>query len=130
MVVPGKKGATVLVCSGDLGAGKTAFVKGIATALGVKDTILSPTFVIQKIYKIPHTEKKKFGFSKLIHIDAYRLDFPHELLSIGWREILKDVENLIVVEWGEKFKNILPRNYQHIHFEFVDENTRTLTHKK
>lgn len=122
--------ATVVVCSGNLGSGKTAFVKGIAKTLGIKERVTSPTFVIEKIYKIPAPTKKRFGFSNLIHIDAYRLESPKELIAIGFSEIAKDKENLIIIEWGEKVKQVLPKKYHHLHFEFIDEKTRSVKIKK
>jgi len=91
-----KNGATLIVLSGELGAGKTALAKEIAKHLGVKEKIISPTFVIMKIYK---TKDKKF--KKLIHIDAYRLNKSSELITLGWEEIMKEKSTLILVEWPE-----------------------------
>jgi tRNA threonylcarbamoyladenosine biosynthesis protein TsaE len=119
---PSKEGATVFNLSGDLGSGKTTFTKEVASLLGIKkEEVTSPTFVIEKIYAIQHKD-----FTHLIHIDAYRLEKSEELLHLGWEEITKDKNNLIFVEWGEKVKNILPRETKTIRFEFIDENTRTI----
>ncbi len=115
-----RKGATVLGLQGDLGAGKTAFTKGVAKALGVEGVVTSPTFVIEKIYKLP----EGVGFSRLIHIDAYRLDGGNELLHIGWNDIASDKDNLIFIEWPEKVIDILPKDMITIQFKFIDENTR------
>jgi tRNA threonylcarbamoyl adenosine modification protein YjeE len=105
-----------------LGSGKTTFTKEVASLLGIKkEEVTSPTFVIEKIYAIQHKD-----FTHLIHIDAYRLEKSEELLHLGWEEITKDKNNLIFVEWGEKVKNILPRETKTIRFEFIDENTRTI----
>lgn len=122
--------ATVIICSGNLGSGKTAFVKGVAKALGIKERVTSPTFVIEKIYKIPALAKKRFGFSHLVHIDAYRLKSPRELISIGFNEVIRDERNLVVIEWGEKVRKILPKKYKHLHFEFVNKKTRSIKLKK
>src|SRR3989344_5376080 len=92
-----KKGsATVVTLSGPLGAGKTTFAQGIARALGVDETVSSPTYVIEKIYQL---ENQKW--QRLIHIDAYRLKSVHELAVLGWRELFADPVNLIVLEWPE-----------------------------
>lgn len=119
---PSKEGATVFNLSGDLGSGKTTFTKEVAYLLGIKkEEVTSPTFVIEKIYAIQHRD-----FTHLIHIDAYRLEKPEELLHLGWEEIIKDRKNLIFIEWGEKVKSILPQETKTIRFEFIDESTRTI----
>ena len=83
---------TVIALHGSLGAGKTVFVKGVAEHLGVEETVTSPTFVIEKIYKLPEGAPWKH----LIHIDAYRLESEEELSSIGWNDIATDPNNLII----------------------------------
>lgn len=113
--------ATVVGLYGDLGAGKTAFTKGVAKALGIHDEITSPTFVIEKVYKL--TNQK---FESLIHIDAYRLEKDEELLHLGWNELLKNQKNLIIIEWPENVINVMPPHHKKIFFTFVDENTRII----
>src|SRR5574343_128358 len=88
-ISPKNDSAFVIGLSGNLGAGKTAFTKCIAKSLGVEETVTSPTFVIEKIYELDNQK-----FSHLIHIDAYRLNSPHELLSLGWEKIISDPKNL------------------------------------
>ncbi len=110
-ISPKKAGAFVVGLSGDLGAGKTAFTKAIAKNLGVDETVTSPTFVIEKIYDLP--DQNGLGIKKfkhLIHIDAYRLEKPEELLNLGWQNILKDKENLILIEWPENVSDIMPEH--------------------
>jgi tRNA threonylcarbamoyladenosine biosynthesis protein TsaE len=102
-LVPRAAGATTIALSGDLGAGKTTFAQGIARALGVQESVTSPTFVIEKIYQL---EGKLF--ERLIHIDAYRLNDPHELEVLGWKEIIADPVNLIIIEWPEKVASLIP----------------------
>lgn len=120
-----KDGATVFSLDGDLGSGKTAFAKEMGALLGVKkEEITSPTFVIEKIYAISHPH-----FSHLIHIDAYRLDNAQELIHLGWKEIVEDKKNLILIEWGSRVKEILPESTQTIQFEFIDEDTRKFSFK-
>lgn len=112
--------AVVVALEGDLGAGKTAFSQYIGEALGVHDPIQSPTFLIEKIYEL-----RKKPWEHLIHIDAYRLESEQELLDLGWREIVKKPENLILVEWAEKVRSILPEDAIHIGISHVDETTRS-----
>ena len=125
-----KNGATVVALSGDLGSGKTTFAQGIAKALGVEETVTSPTFVIEKIYELqaqPFDIAQGKKFSHLIHIDAYRLKDEHELEVLGWKEIIADPSNLIVIEWPEKVAVIIPENA--IRISFIDTgNARELTY--
>lgn len=100
-----KKYAYVVSLEGDLGAGKTTFTQGFAGGLGVKEKIKSPTFVILKIYEL----KNKFNFKDLIHVDAYRLG-SKDFAVLGWRDFIKNNRNIILVEWGDKIRKILPKN--------------------
>lgn len=97
-LLPNPNHATVVLLSGDLGAGKTAFVKAVAQRLGVEGVVNSPTFVLEKIYQIPHDER----YDRLVHIDAYRLEGREELAPLAFDEFLKDPRNLIMLEWPEK----------------------------
>ena len=111
--------ATVVTLSGDLGAGKTTFAQGVAKALGVGETVTSPTFVIQKIYEL---EGQKF--SRLIHIDAYRLKSAHELEMLGWKELCAESGNLILLEWPEHVAALIPHDAIRIRFDIHgDERT-------
>lgn len=116
-----KKTATVVTLSGPLGAGKTAFAKGIALALGVDETVSSPTFVIEKIYTLENQL-----FNKLIHIDVYRLKNEQELATIGWGQIIADPGNLIVLEWPEGVPGSLPNDAIRIRFD-IEGDGRIIT---
>jgi tRNA threonylcarbamoyl adenosine modification protein YjeE len=97
-----KDESLVVGLSGHLGAGKTAFVKAVGKALGVKENITSPTFVLMKLYEPdPTGALKNFPWKRLIHIDAYRLEKPEELQALGWEDLVADKNNLIMVEWPE-----------------------------
>ena len=97
--------ATVIALSGDLGAGKTTFAQGVARALGVEETVTSPTFVIEKVYEL---EGQKW--MRLIHIDAYRLKSAHELEVLGWHGMAREPGNLILIEWPEMVAEIMPED--------------------
>ncbi len=115
--------ATLVALSGDLGAGKTAFTKAVARALGVSEDVTSPTFVLEKIYKLADKPWKH-----LIHIDAYRLESGHELLSIGFVEIYRDAGNLILLEWPEKVPSALEgKKALPMHFKHVSETVREIS---
>jgi tRNA threonylcarbamoyladenosine biosynthesis protein TsaE len=129
-IVPANDHATIYGLSGDLGSGKTAFVKEVAHHLGLnKENITSPTFVIEKIYKLSSFAARHSSFKRLIHIDAYRLEDPKELLNLGWEEISSNRENLIMIEWPEIVAEILPEHTRTIYFEFVNETTRKIRMK-
>lgn len=119
--VAGKKGALVVGLYGDLGSGKTAFTQSVAKCLGVKETVTSPTFVIEKIYKL-----KNKNFDHLIHIDAYRLKSGDELIHLGWEEIAKNPKNIIFIEWPERVAEILPNDIKKIHFIFIAQDIREI----
>ncbi len=99
------KGALVLALVGELGAGKTAFVQGFLRALGVRQKITSPTFVLMKKYPL-----RRGIFRAAYHIDCYRLKSARELSSLNFQEILKDASGIILIEWAEKIKKVLPKS--------------------
>lgn len=127
-----KSSAFMVGLYGDFGSGKTTFVKFVASAFGLANTVTSPTFVIEKIYPVRTNGRNRPAsnrtsqFENLIHIDAYRLERPEELKILGWEEISKNPRNIIFIEWPENIKDILPSNMQKIHFKFIDENTREI----
>lgn len=118
------KKAQVVALSGELGAGKTTLTQELARQLGIKDNIISPTFVIMKIYDINPMSKYHSYFKKLIHIDAYRLDSHEELLKIGWSELIEDKNNLIIIEWPERVRGCLNDDIYWIKLGHIDDQTR------
>lgn len=101
----------VISLSGDLGAGKTVFVQGLATALGVDSAVTSPTFTIVHEYE---------GRYPIIHMDVYRLDSFQEVLDLGFEELL-DPQAILLVEWGEAVTPLFPRSYLEIDIRQMDE---------
>jgi len=114
-------GGEVVALYGNLGAGKTAFVQGLALALGVKNKVNSPTFNIMKVYKTKHQKIKQ-----LCHIDAYRLSGFQDLLDIGVQDYLEDKNALVVIEWADKIKEILPKNVIKVAIKSVNEFVREI----
>lgn len=114
------KGGEVLGLKGDLGSGKTTFVQGLAKGLGVKERIMSPTFVILNL----HQAGKGL---ELAHFDLYRLNNEADLEGIGATDYLGKKNIISVIEWAEKAKKILPKNTIWINFEHIDENRRKIT---
>lgn len=116
------KGGEVLCLIGDLGAGKTAFTKGLAKGLGVKNIITSPTFVLMKVYG---TEKNK-KIKTLSHIDAYRLESGQSLEEIGATEYFEDKNAVTVIEWADRVKDIWPDGCIKINFKILDNDNREI----
>lgn len=114
-------GATILALFGDLGVGKTTITKEISSILGIKENVISPTFVIMKKY-----QTKDNKFKNLIHIDAYRLDEHKDILVLGWEDMIKDKNNLIIVEWPEKIESYLPRGIYNVSLNHKGDTSRTL----
>ena len=115
------QGGEVLCLVGDLGAGKTAFTKGIAKGLGVKNIITSPTFVLTKNYKARLGQIKQ-----LVHIDAYRLNSGSELEYIGATEYFQDCQSVTIIEWADKVKDIWPKHKIVIEFKILEDNQREI----
>ncbi len=121
-ITPHTTGATVIALEGDLGAGKTTFTKSFAHVCGIKpEDITSPTFVIMKRYEIHFR-----GFKELIHIDAYRLDNEKDIIKLGFMTLLKKPETIILIEWPERVRAVLPTTTRRISFRVVDENSREI----
>lgn len=127
---PNANHATVVGLFGDLGSGKTTFTQALGRELGITEFITSPTYVIEKIYSLSPVIPAKAGiqlpFEKLIHIDAYRLEGGLELEVLGFKDLLKDPKNLILIEWPERVADILPADILKINFKFVSENEREM----
>ena len=97
-LAPSLKGASMVVLRGDLGAGKTTLVKGIAEGLqaAAQEDVTSPTFTLIHEYRGPEIN--------LYHVDLYRIDTPRELDTLGLDELFAEDGNLVLLEWGEKFR--------------------------
>lgn len=119
-----RNAALVIALRGDLGGGKTTFTQGFAQGLGIKRSVLSPTFVLMQSYAVP--KKKSVHFQKLVHIDAYRFEKPGEIDVLGWKELVSDNTNIILVEWAGRLGKLLPKARIDIQFEFIDNDTRKI----
>jgi len=115
-------GGEIFALTGDLGTGKTTFVKGFARSLGIEKQITSPTFNIIKVYPVQFKNIKR-----LVHVDAYRLNSPEDLISIGLEELFSDSTNIAIIEWPEHIWGAIEKRAQIITFTFIDENTRKIT---
>lgn len=110
-------GGETIVLYGDLGGGKTQFTKGIARGLGVKDDIISPTFVIRRDY-----EGERLN---LLHYDFYRFEVPDEELIESLEEGINS-DNVTVIEWAERVEKHLPENAIKVTFHWISEDEREI----
>lgn len=98
----------VLALTGNLGAGKTTFVQGLASGLGIKDRVQSPTFILLNLYE------------GLAHFDLYRLKSAADFTSLGFDEYLSS-NCMCAIEWPERIENLLPLETIRIHFDYEKE---------
>lgn len=110
-LAPLLKPNTVLALSGDLGAGKTTFVQGLARGLGIDQPILSPTFVYLNLYP---------GIRPLFHFDLYRLKSSSDFFSLGFEEYFEK-EGICAIEWPERIACALPPSTFSITFTFHEQ---------
>lgn len=110
----------VLELIGDVGAGKTTFVRGLAQGIGVKEAVTSPSFTISKVYQGQN--------ATLVHYDFYRLADPG-IMEEDLAESINDPQAITIVEWGESIQNVLPQDRKIIEIKYIDENTRELIEK-
>lgn len=120
-----KSGPIIVELVGDLGAGKTTFMKGVGEYFQIKETVISPTFLIQRNYDIP----EGFPFKKLVHIDAYRIEDHKELDTIDWKTYSNDKDNIIFIEWSNNLKQKLPANSVIIEFFHENETSRKIKYE-
>jgi len=118
--------AIIISLEGDLGAGKTTFTQGFAKKLKIKEKVLSPTFLIIKKFKL----NKIKNFSNLYHIDCYRIKNFKEIIDLDFEKIISKPSNIVIIEWAERIKEILPENIIKLKFFYIDENKRKIIIEK
>ncbi len=109
-----RKRAFVVGLGGELGSGKTTFLQGFASGLGIRGRVLSPTFIIIRRLK------------NFYHIDCYRIQRPKELLDLGFKKIVDNPQNIIAIEWADRVKKILPKNTVMVKFKPVNKQVRKI----
>ncbi len=103
----------VVLLSGEMGAGKTAFTQGLGAALGITERITSPTFTIAQTYE--------GGSLRVHHLDVYRLEHLHEALDVGLSEMVDD-NAVVVIEWGDAIVPVLPADFLEVRIAFADDS--------
>ena len=128
-----QKRALVINLEGDLGGGKTTFLQGFAKGLGIKERVLSPTFVLLRRYRIPKTKSsanskiQTLKFKNFYHIDCYRLEKLEEILDLDFKKVASNPQNILAIEWSDKIEKILPPGTIRINLEFISKNKRKIT---
>lgn len=133
------KAGDVVLLFGNLGAGKTTFVQGLAKGLGIKDRILSPTFVLMRQYEIPHpnpllkgegdegkSSRQARTIKNLNHVDLYRIENPTEIENLGLAEVIEEESSVTIIEWADRLSDFRPKAGYRISFEYLDENKREI----
>ena len=118
-------GGEVIALFGDLGAGKTVFVQGLARGLGIKRRIISPSFVFMRTYPIILSHQTLTFY----HLDLYKGESMADLASLGLDEIFSP-ESVVVLEWADRIKKELPKKRINVFFETIDEKTRRISIKR
>lgn len=126
-IVPG----TLLCLAGDLGAGKTTFTQGFLEGLGAARPYVSPTFVIMKQYDLPRRQAglavpTASGIERIYHADAYRVE-EKDFETLGFAEWREDKKGIVILEWPERVKNLIPPNAINITFTSKSENERIIS---
>lgn len=116
------RGGAIICLAGELGSGKTTFTQGVLKGLGAKGPYTSPTFVVIKQYKLKTQNSK---LENVYHIDAYRIS-AQNVLALGWEEIVADKKNIVIVEWAERIRKIIPKYAIWMKFRHVKNNVREI----
>ena len=103
--------------TGELGAGKTTLVQGVARAMGYEGAVASPTFTLVRPYR---TER-----GTLVHVDVYRLDRVQDVIDLGLQELLED-DGILLVEWGDAVEGLLPVDHLVVELTTADDDTRRI----
>jgi len=106
------KKALIIGLEGELGSGKTTFIKAVAKGLGIKRRLTSPSFVLMKKYR------------NFYHIDCYRIKNYKDILALDFQEIVSNPQNIILIEWAERIRKILPKDAIRIRFKILSERQR------
>ncbi|MBI4133316.1 tRNA (adenosine(37)-N6)-threonylcarbamoyltransferase complex ATPase subunit type 1 TsaE [Candidatus Uhrbacteria bacterium] len=117
------RGGEVVLLDGELGSGKTTFVRGMARAFGIREPIRSPTFTLMHVHRVAHRKPqtanrrkavsgRRLAVRQFVHVDAYRLRGSNELRAIGIEEYLGRKDTVVVIEWGEKARRLVEQKYR------------------
>lgn len=115
----------VVLLYGDLGAGKTTFVQGLAQGLKIPDRILSPTFVLHRAHKVSDGEIKTLN-----HIDLYRIETHTEIESLGLEEVVNEDDSITVIEWADRLSDFKQKKGYKVWFKHLGKDKREIVINK
>ena len=127
------RGGEVIALRGELGTGKTTFVRGMAEALGVRERVKSPTFLLMTVYPVEKCDRAQLDeigvgqIKNFVHVDCYRLNHANDLLDIGLDEYLGRKDTIVAIEWPERMPDVLPDKTITVAMEHRGNNERLLT---
>jgi len=114
------QGGDIILLSGELGAGKSTFARGVAEYFNITNTITSPTFTLMNIYQIENEKIKK-----LVHIDTYRLEDEDKLYEIGAEDYIGAADSICLIEWPEKIEKLIKnKKVIRVNFEYKDDGRK------
>lgn len=119
------KSGDVVLLYGDLGAGKTTFVQGVAQGLGLNSRIISPTFVFVRTY-----ETKNDRIKKLNHVDLYRIEKQTEIEGLGLEEVVNEDGSIAVIEWADRLSDFKHEQGYKIWFKYLGKDKRGIVINK
>lgn len=124
--------APIYALTGDLGSGKTTFVQGFAQGLGITSKIISPTFILMRKYEVPQVTSHQLPVTSFYHVDLYRFEdnIESEVRNLGLTDIWDKPGNVVVIEWAEKIKDLIPKGAMWLKFENLGEDKRKITIEK
>lgn len=114
-----QRSAVIICLYGELGSGKTTFSQGFAAGLGMKNRLLSPTFIVMRTYDLP-------GGWEFHHLDLYRVNDSQELRDLGINEVLARQHNIVLIEWAERLGDFLPASRIDVNFKFTEGDGRKI----
>ena len=117
----------VICLQGDLGAGKTTFVQGIAQGWGSLDSVSSPTFILVNVYRRADQGRGGGTSPLLFHMDAYRLDSAPEAEELDLDSML--AQGALLIEWPERMNGLIPKEHLWVNLEHIDEEEREMKFK-
>lgn len=134
------RGAEIICLTGDLGAGKTTFTQGLLKGLKIKGPYTSPTFNIMKVYRTAHNAKRgaknsktlrvpRSTFHDIYHIDAYRIN-AKDISDLGWKDFASQPNTIVIIEWAERIKKLIPSSALWIKFEWISDKERKISFGK
>lgn len=119
LALPKRDAAHMVALEGELGAGKTTFVRGLLRAWGITETVKSPTFLLMREYAV--------GDRRVAHFDCYRISGPEHMTATGFHELAADPNAILLIEWAERIGPLVPADALRVHIDHIGPTERKFT---